>query len=621
MTRPDGSSSSSFRSEDLFRELRELRRAGDHVTSHRRLQDVLRRDALNAESVETAGRFLGKELAAGRLQPEARVLILGQCTTSWLVPVLTAESFGKRFLLEVSDGNYDNVLQDLHGCAQDSAPNVVILLPWAHRLLGADPDQLDALVEEELTLWRPAWERVRVLGARLIQVGYDLPRTTGIPVARKTYLDAIRVLNERLGSQLPDDAYFVQLSEVAGALGRERFYSARRYHWTKQPFSESGTVRLARHLLAGCRALLRGPKKVLALDLDNTLWGGVVGETGPLGIDLGEGPAGEAFVAFQQYVKSLTQQGCLLTVVSKNNLADAIEPFEQNPHMVLQRQDFAAFEANWEPKALSLRRMAKTLRLGLDSFVFFDDNPAEREHVRQALPDVAVVDVPPEPAEYVAALASGLWFETVRVTDEDRQRGKQYQAERERRDTESEAGSLEEYLSSLRMHAEVRELNNEDLPRSVQLIGKTNQFNLTTRRHSPEVIEKMLQEPGTLALTMRVQDKFGDLGLVSVLLAVKAEDAPATLDIDTWLMSCRVIGRTAEQAFFNELRRRARASGYRTLRGCYIPTAKNAPVAGLLPELGFEHVRDEGRVRYYQLELAAARDLTTHVELARVATP
>ena len=201
-------------------------------------------------------------------------------------------------------------------------------------------------------------------------------------------------VNEALRANLPAGSFFVDLEQVAGMIGRERFYDPRRYFWTKQPFSEAGTVRLAEHIWAGIRAVTTGPKKVLVVDLDNTLWGGVVGEKGPLGIEFGDSPEGEAYRALQKYLKGLAARGIVLAVASKNNAEDAREPFEKNPDMILGLDDFAAFEAGWGPKGQALERIAQTLNLGLDSLVFLDDNPAEGEQVRQAVPEVSVVEPP-----------------------------------------------------------------------------------------------------------------------------------------------------------------------------------------------------------------------------------
>jgi FkbH-like protein len=428
----------------------------------------------------------------------------------------------------------------------------------------------------------------------------------------------VRGVNDELQRTVPQGAYFVHLEQVSGIMGRDRFYDPRRYAWTKQPFSEDGTVLLARHIWSGIRAMISGPKKVLVLDLDNTIWGGVVGETGPLGVELGEGPDGEAYRAFQTYVKKLTQRGVLLTVCSKNNDADAREPFEKNPSMVLALDDFAHFEASWDPKAAAIRRTADVLQLGLDSFVFFDDNPAEREHIRQLIDEVEVVEVPLDPSEYIRALEDGLWFEAVSLTGEDRVRVDQYHTERLRREAGVQFESIDAYLGSLNMTAEVRGVDDGEMDRVIQLIGKTNQFNLTTRRHSVSAVREMIDDPHAIALTLRVADRFGDYGLVSVLLATRDNGASVdALTIDTWLMSCRVINRTVEEFFFNYLVGEARRRGVRRLVGHFVPSSKNALVKDLYDRLGFvRRPARTGSCVVYDLDLDAAPLAKTMVCIA-----
>jgi FkbH-like protein len=262
-----------------------------------------------------------------------------------------------------------------------------------------------------------------------------------------------------------------------------------------------------------------------------------------------------------------------------------------------------------------LQRIAANLRLGLDSFVFFDDNPAEREHIRQALPEVDVVDVPTDPAEYVRVLERGGWFESLELTAEDRVRSEQYAAERLRSESSVRSGSLADYLSSLEMLALVKPIADDDLPRVVQLIGKTNQFNLTTRRHSEAQVRRMLACAGNVCITVRMADRYGDSGLVACVLAEPEQlaDVPS-LRIDTWLMSCRVIGRTLEQLTLREVASRACALGYRRLIGEYIATAKNQIVATLYEELGFElRASDSDEQRRYVLNLPASSFPTTFV--------
>ena len=604
---------------ELFRAVTALRKQGRTAEALERLRGPLRLGGLGPEEVDRAGRFLRKAFGPGGGAEPAqalRVTLLGQCTTSWLAPALTAEAWGRGVAVVASEGGYDNILQDLVALQDAPArPDVVALVPWNQRLSGRDRPAAE-VIEDEVNFWWQAWGLVRGgLGARLLQVGYDwvTPGALGYQAAGRAggLVRLVRTLNEAIREALPQGSYFLDLDAASGGLGRDAFYDMRRYYWTKQPFSEPGTVELARHLWAGVRALTIGPKKVLVLDLDNTLWGGVVGETGALGIGLGEGPEGEAFRAFQGHVKELAGRGVVLAVASKNNPADAREPFETNGEMLLKLDHIAAFEACWEPKGTTIARIAEALSLGLDSFVFFDDNPAEGEQVRQALPEVEVVDVPAEPADYVRALQAGLWFETTGLTEADRERAGQYTVERQRRELQTSFTSLDDYLRSLEMTAEVRPIDEAEMPRVVQLLAKTNQFNLTTRRHTRDDVARMVGDPRSVHLTLRVKDKFGDYGLVAVLLGVPEGEA---LRVDTWLMSCRVIGRTVEQFSLRALLERAAALGYRRVVGEFVPTKKNGLVADLYDRLGFarEGATEGGAVRY-ALDLGRAEPPATFV--------
>ncbi len=597
---------------ELFKRTSTLRKEGRLDEALAMLREAMARGGLSPEEVDRAGRFIRKARGEGAGgEPGLRVHLLGQFTTSWLVPAVTAVGWGQGITSDVEEGGYDLVLQDLTRLSASSEPpGVVVLFPWNNRLLNGSAPAGDRVADER-AFWIQAWEIAGRMGARVLQVGYDwmAPGAEGYALAAETggTIDLIRSVNAAIRQDRPPGSYFLDLELVSGMMGREAFYDPRRYYWTKQPFSERGVVRLAEHVVAGIRALTTGPKKVLVLDLDNTLWGGVVGETGPLGVALGDSPDGEAYRAFQKHARALSKRGIVLALASKNNEADGREPFEKNPDMVLSLDDIAAAEICWEPKGTTIRRIAQTLNLGLDSFVFVDDNPAEREQVRQAIPEVAVVDVPVEPAEYVRALQAGLWFETTGLTDADRERAAQYAVERQRRELQETAGSMEDYLRSLEMLADVREIDEADLMRVVQLLGKTNQFNLTTRRHTREDVVRMLDRPRSIGVTLRVEDRFGDHGLVGVLLAVPLDDTPEVLRVDTWLMSCRVIGRTVEEFTCADLIERAERMGYRRILGEFLPTKKNALVAELYDRMGFRRLDSgDGSSVLYELELAGA---------------
>lgn len=590
---------------------RRLAKAGDHAGALTVLRSALNGATLRPDEVMSVGKLLARLLpAAAGQHPAQRVLVLGQCTTNWLTQALAASAWEAGLPVLVSDGPYDNVLQALAELPASQAPDLLVLLPWHQRLLGRASLDADQRVADELAYWQRVWQLAASKGiGRVVQVGHDWmgPGALGyhLGTGPQGDVDVVRRMNAAVRQALPAGVYFVSLEDISGMLGRQQFYDLRNLQWTRQPFSEDGVVLLSRHVAAGLRALTTGPRKVLVLDLDNTLWGGVVGEAGPLGVELGDSPRGEAFRAFQRHVKALAQQGVVLAVCSKNNDADAREPFRQNPDMVLQLGDIACFVASWEPKPEGLRRIAAELRLGLDSFVFFDDSPFEREMVRLALPEVRVVNVPEDPAGYVATLQEGLWFEALALTQEDRQRSQLYQAEALRRELQADASDVDSYLASLNMVADVRPVDEADMARVVQLLAKTNQFNLTTRRHGADDVRRLAGEPNSVCLTLRLSDRFADHGLVAVALAAADPGAEVpTLLIDTLLMSCRVIGRTVEACLMHQLARQAQALGYARLVGIYLPTSKNQLVEDCYARMGFERCEGgEGGALCHELRL------------------
>ena len=362
-------------------------------------------------------------------------------------------------------------------------------------------------------------------------------------------------------------------------------------------------------LLARVIAAQRGQsKKCLALDLDNTLWGGVIGDDGLEGIVLGQGSArGEAHLALQRYAKLLQERGIILAVCSKNDLQTAESVFLNHPEMALRRSDIAAFVANWNDKAENLQAIAQQLNIGLDSLVFVDDNPAERARVRESLPMVAVPELPKDPAHYVRCLADAGYFEAVSFTLEDRSRAAQYAANAERDALRGGSQSIDDFLQSLDMSVVFGPITDADLLRATQLINKTNQFNTTTRRYSAGDVSRFCADLECLTLQFRLIDRFGDNGLVSVMILRPVPDDPTILEIDTWVMSCRVFGRQLELEAMNIAVESAQTRGIRAVRADYIPSAKNKVISGLYETLGFARAEepqlDDGVTRW-QLDTA-----------------
>ena len=423
-----------------------------------------------------------------------------------------------------------------------------------------------------------------------------------------------RAVNLALGTSVPKYVHICDLEFLAYRLGGIAAKSEKAWFESKQLCAPALQIAIAREVAHMIESLKRAPKKVLALDLDNTLWGGVVGDDGLEGIEIGDTtPRGEAFKAFQNYVLSLCERGVLLAACSKNDFEKAIEPFRRHPEMVLREEHFVSFKANWQPKAQNLIEMADELNLGLDSFIFVDDNPAEIENVRQFAPEVTTILLDPDVSLYVRQLQESRLFERFSITHEDGARTTQYRKETERKNSLNNFIDMDAYLESLQMVGTFSDFNRLDLPRTAQLINKSNQFNLTTIRRTESELETLIKNPVYFGFTMRLADRFGDLGLISVIICRFGEDK--VLEIDTWLMSCRVLKRGVEEEILNEIVRRAGKAGCRKLRGVYLPTAKNHMVADLYPRFGFCTVSANEQRSDFELTIADFSFRPTFIEI------
>ena len=374
-------------------------------------------------------------------------------------------------------------------------------------------------------------------------------------------------------------------------LGEENAFSWKMWYMGKILLSSEAQKRLCGLILEKAAIERRTPKKVLALDLDNTLWGGLAGEAEHTPISLSEEHGGLAYKNLQRVILQMQKQGVLLTIVSKNNAEDAEKILREHPHMVLRPECFAAKRINWEPKHENLKSIAEEMNLGLDSFVFWDDNPAERELVSRMLPQVTVPDFPEKPEELAEAMTAiyKTFFEKPFVTKEDREKTGQYAANAVRSRMRESAGSFEDYLKQLRIVL-WRENPMEHTERLLQLLNKTNQFNLTTGRYTQAELLKLLAEENNRAYLYRVEDCFGDNGIAAAVIVDISGEIPLIRD---FVMSCRVMGRNIEYAIVEDIESDMMKRGFKGLRGAYVPTAKNKPVEELYTKLGYRPVLTE----------------------------
>ncbi len=455
--------------------------------------------------------------------------------------------------------------------------------------------KLERALEEVQNLWRLSREK---WGTRVIQqtplplfpplMGQNEHRLSGSPA------HLLRLFNERLRGLADEQKVdLLDLNAWASGEGLRAWHDPVLWHKAKQEVSPVAGP-LYGDLVGRLLAAQQGrSSKCLVLDLDNTLWGGVIGDDGLEGIHLGQGSAlGEAYVAFQRYARDLSGRGVILAVCSKNDEKNALEPFEKHPEMILRKKDIACFVANWNDKASNLKLIAQQLNIGLDSLVFVDDNPFERNQVRGECPQVAVPELPEDPSLYPACLANAGYFESIALTRDDLARTEQYQKNLEREKAQASFGNVAEYLKSLEMELIWGPFDPLSLPRVTQLINKTNQFNLTTRRYSEEDTSRFASDPKSITLRCRLTDRFGDNGIIGIVIAV--QEGPDDWDIDTWLMSCRVLGRGVEQAMLDLLVQEVSARGGKRLLGRYIPTEKNGMVKDHYAGLGFVALGDPG---------------------------
>jgi len=469
---------------------------------------------------------------------------------------------------------------------------------------------VERVIGEYRTLWRLLAER---FGCHVVQHAFDIPAEDAygylsgvVPGGRGRVLASI---NSRMQAEAPSHVSILDTPAVQRQTGTHWDDPNQLYNFKQHPATEALPA-LAEAQQSHIRAALGLTRKVLVTDLDNTLWKGIIGEDGLDGIQIGPGTAaGEAHQSLQDYMLELKQRGILLAVCSKNNPEDARLPFERHPHMRLKVEDFAAFYANWKDKAQNLREIAERLSLGLDSFVFLDDNPVEREWVRSQLPQVAVVELGPSVFRYVRELDRGRYFFSLSLSHEDLARAEQYRTESQRESLRASSESVEEFLTHLQMQGAVAPVSRRNVARVTQLINKTNQFNLTTRRYTEAQVEQFAAREDAWTGAFELADRMGSYGLIGVVLCAPGASG-AEWEIDTWLMSCRVLGRQMERFMLDRIVEAAAARGIQQLVGVYRPTAKNGLVADLYRELGFEQRNEGADGLQYSLTVPQAPSVT-----------
>jgi FkbH-like protein len=535
-----------------------------------------------------------------------RLALIGSSTLDHLCAGIRVAGLRRNLLIDVWCGGYGQHRQELLDPASNLrkfAPQFVLLSLTASDVvtgisLSASAAEVDEKVARAIDEIKLLWGKAQELKATVIQQNFVNVAETVFGSHDRLVPGAPARIVDRLNDRLADAAgqtsvLLLDIARAAERRGIDAWFDVKRWLQGKMAIAPQAGP-LYGDMIGRVIAAQRGlSKKCLVLDLDNTLWGGVVGDVGVEGIILGEGNAqGEAHLALQHYARHLKERGIILAVCSKNDPAIAESAFEQHPEMALKRSDIAVFVANWHDKAENLRAIADRLNIGIDSLVFVDDNPVERARIRESLPMVAVPEMPEDPAHYVRCLADAGYFEAIAFTQDDQQRAEQYIANAQRDELLGTSSTMDDFLRGLDMSVAFGPFEPINLARVTQLMNKTNQFNTTTRRYAAEEISELASAQDAITLQFRLVDRFGDNGLVSAMILRPDPADSRVMEIDNWVMSCRVFGRQLEFEAMNIAVEAARDRGASALCADFVPTAKNGVINELYPSLGFSRINE-----------------------------
>jgi FkbH-like protein len=557
-------------------------------------------DALSTDDLLLKRKGLRRRLSAEESLQPVRIFVLGGSTANEVVEVLEVLLLASGFKPDIRQSEYGRFYEDAVQDAADLiafAPDIVSIHTSVLNLQQLPPAsatvaEMQTALDVELSRYQQIWQSIeQKVSSQIIQNNFELP-----PFAILGNMDSVSSggatrfvleMNAAFARAAERDSRLIlhDIHSLSSRIGLNQWFDWDRYFSYKIAVTSHASVAIARSLAAIVCAIYGKSRKVLVLDLDNTLWGGVIGDDGIDRIQIGKETAvAEAYTAFQQYCLSLQRRGILLAVCSKNDEEIARQAFE-HPDSILKLEHFASFKANWEPKHENILAIAQELNLGVDSFVFVDDNPAERALVAAQIPGIGVPDIGSDVTQFSRIIEEGRYFESVTMSQEDLSRATLYQANANRSQSEAQFANYGEYLDSLEMRAEIGLFKPVYLERIAQLINKTNQFNLTTRRYTFAEIEAIYKDDNYIGIYGRLSDRFGDNGLVSIILGRRDGEV---LHLDLWLMSCRVLKRDMELAMLDALVERTAAAGIRTVMGYFISSRKNAMVADHFEKMGFQ---------------------------------
>ena len=542
-----------------------------------------------------------------------RVAVVASSTINGLIESIKADSAKCDLLIKPYLSEYNQFAQEIFN--KDSAlynfnPEIIFIHLDLRTLAGEiylnpnDPSiNIKKWQEETFSLLKDLCSKcLSYSNSKIVLSNLEVPYISSLGILENNqqlgFRQSVLEINSNLLEEFKrnKDVYIHDYENFSGKFGKQHLMDEKMYYLGDMKIKLSLIPELASSLSAFIKGLCVTPKKCLVLDLDNTLWGGVIGESGINGIKLGPTPEGRSFVEFQQYILSLYNRGVILAVNSKNNYEDAIEVIKTHPHMILREEHFAALRINWDDKVKNLKSLAQEINIGLDSMVFLDDDDFNREMVREFLPEVEVVDLPKDFSLYLNTIDNISFFESLTLTQEDIGKGKMYSEEKQRRTLKEEVTDVAEYLKLMKMEASICVNNPEHTARISQMTQKTNQFNMTTKRYSEKEVDTFIKSKDFVVFTLSLADKFGDYGITGLVILKNEED----WEIDSFLLSCRILGRKAENALMSYVSSFLLEQGSSKLLGSYIPTKKNAVAANVYKDLGF--IKTNDKIRNWVLE-------------------
>lgn len=560
--------------------------------------------------------------------PQVKIAVLGTPSLQYFVQMLRYQLNEQGIQADIYEGEYNGINMAIFDESSDLYsfnPDVVIL--YTHYLditnypaLLSDQDDIDKHLESIVGYYKKIWDKIGSgvgKNTQILQTNFVYPPEHLLgnleTKVKSSHISFIRDLNRILVDSAFPTVTIIDAELLSEFVGKYNWFDYPSYFLSKTGFNLDYLYDFSMLFTRTIMASRGKTNKCLVLDLDNTLWGGVVGDEGYDGIMLDPNNAvGESYRYFQKYLLELKNRGIILAVCSKNDEEVVKEPFQKNPNMVLSLDDISCFVANWEDKASNIRRIAQELNIGIDSLVFFDDNPAEREIVKKYIPEVTVIEVPKDPALYAVALDAAFPFEWLQITKEDLSRSSSYVQNRMRVELEKSFVNYDEYLESLEMTASVYEIGKSDAARFTQLLNKSNQFNLRTQRYKESEIDDAIEDSNTKCIAVNLRDRFSEYGIISCIVLKKRDKKSF---IESWVMSCRVLKRGVEDLTFEKIIEVSKLWGCDTITGEYLPTKKNSMVSELLNNYGFDCCEDADGCKEYSRSVNTQFTKKTHIRI------